>query len=1327
MPAPPFKKTMLNNPEKMLIHVPLVDARLWPDLTGLFDHLKAFQEGALFLPVHGVEAASPEAIQWLPLVFQQYAERAGLSFLRLCPDDHDFPAPELETMFIEQLLSLCSQGDPSLNRLAKKLLAPKTATAFETDQAVLLYTKEKLQYYEQWLLLLTRLQLDKPCLVCLERPGQLGDAFGELILYLARNIHVRQQALRKGEWWPNLCFVVIQDGAKDGQALAQLNQPLPYLGRYSVNEMPAETAASLEACGHELDSRFSELAPQAQDVLRYLALINQPLPVSVIDNICGLAPHVGRRIIRQLAQAGWLSYFGRKGKKRLALASGLVTDFVARALSEKEKERMHQRLADALPSDEASAHACAFHLFQARRKAAGLAAVLQALSFYRRRGTQEQALRLLEFLINRCARDIPGEKMPTLRHELADLYTLRGDYDGALALLNKNLRDYRKRHDDAACAKTSMAIGILQLNREEKDKAQDTLSSASSAMVELQDCGHDVFRIQLILARIAMENGHFQDALDMVEKTIAQSKDSGWDAPRRQYLEALSFSRLGSIYNALSNYERAEKAFEAAYRSFKHLPDSLEKGGLCCNLGNFFNNFGKYALSEKYYHRANAIAQAIGAKELQALVSANLCVLTMNQWKLEAAESHIQMSLACAEAVGSERYKQFGEMCLGSLRCRQGRFAESIRIFETGAGHAKATSNHYLLMNHHLQMAYPMMETGQWAGAFEVVDEALRITQKLSWPRGLLEGALIMGQLYARIGLWKEAAAQLKRATQATCSFHGHVEAELAQLTGQVAQGQGYMKKAIRHYKRAARLFRRLSVMGHADRCRLDEVSVYLAMDDLKGAKSVLEAVWEAAMQSPPEKRRVPVWSRAALLSAELALKERRSRKKSHWQQTLYALNEALAQARALGLTPLLWKMLTCQARLHEQLKEKKYAAGSVKEAVQVFAQLFPGLSHEAREALLAGQSALTLKSMAAKYLGKKHDWPAGSAAGHDGAKVLAFAAPTGGRARGADGDSVDHGFFGIVAESAVMQDLFALMKRIAASQLSVVITGESGTGKELVAKALHKLGPRGRRPFVAENCMAIPEQLAESELFGYVQGAFAGANRDHKGRIEAADGGTLFLDDIQGLPLPVQAKFLRAMADGSFRPLGSLETRKSAFRLIATTTCDLRGEVERGCFRADLFYRILGIEIRLPPLRERPEDILYLSDHFLHAFAENGSALPRFTSAAKQAMRHYGWPGNVRELRNEIQRLMLLGISVIDVRDLRIGVSGHAYTLLKRGFVHQYSFPDAQALLEKEYLQQALEECGGVVAKVAKLLGMNRRSVYKMMARLDMDGTDSP
>ncbi|WAD26167.1 sigma-54 dependent transcriptional regulator [Pseudomonadaceae bacterium T75] len=242
---------------------------------------------------------------------------------------------------------------------------------------------------------------------------------------------------------------------------------------------------------------------------------------------------------------------------------------------------------------------------------------------------------------------------------------------------------------------------------------------------------------------------------------------------------------------------------------------------------------------------------------------------------------------------------------------------------------------------------------------------------------------------------------------------------------------------------------------------------------------------------------------------------------------------------------------------------------------------------------------------------------------------------------------STANGEIGIIGHCAPMQDLFGKIRKVAPTDSNVLIQGESGTGKELVARALHNLSQRSKAPMISVNCAAIPETLIESELFGHEKGAFTGASAGRAGLVEAADGGTLFLDEIGELPLEAQARLLRVLQEGEIRRVGSTQSQKVDVRLVAATHRDLKTLAKLGDFREDLYYRLHVIALKLPPLRERGNDILEIAKAFLaRQCARMGSEAMYFSREAEQAIRHYPWPGNVRELENAIERAAILSES---------------------------------------------------------------------------------
>ena len=305
--------------------------------------------------------------------------------------------------------------------------------------------------------------------------------------------------------------------------------------------------------------------------------------------------------------------------------------------------------------------------------------------------------------------------------------------------------------------------------------------------------------------------------------------------------------------------------------------------------------------------------------------------------------------------------------------------------------------------------------------------------------------------------------------------------------------------------------------------------------------------------------------------------------------------------------------------------------------------------------------------------------------------------------------------FENIIGRSPVMQDIFALVRRLSGSAANVLITGESGTGKELVARALHYNSPRAKRQFVAVNCAAIPDQLLESELFGYKKGAFTDARNDRQGMFSEADGGTIFLDEIGDLTPTLQAKLLRVLQERELRPLGAARSEKIDVRVLSATNRDLSQRMREGAFREDLFYRLNVIEIVLPPLRDRSEDILPLTEHFLtEAGKRNGKPLRGLSEAASKILLQYPWPGNVRELENLIERAVALAEGdVVGVEDLPPQVRERRSADILQGALQRSLTLDE---LEREYIHRVLQAEGGNKTRAAQRLGLDRKTLYRKL-----------
>ncbi len=323
----------------------------------------------------------------------------------------------------------------------------------------------------------------------------------------------------------------------------------------------------------------------------------------------------------------------------------------------------------------------------------------------------------------------------------------------------------------------------------------------------------------------------------------------------------------------------------------------------------------------------------------------------------------------------------------------------------------------------------------------------------------------------------------------------------------------------------------------------------------------------------------------------------------------------------------------------------------------------------------------------------------------------------------------------GLVGTSAPMRDVTRMIEAVAYSATTVLVTGESGTGKELVARALHGRSPRRAQPFVALNCGALTETLLESELFGHVKGAFTGAQRDQKGLFDAADGGTIFLDEIGDIPLSTQVRLLRVLQEGEIKRVGSADSVRVDVRVIAATHRDLPKLVKSGKFREDLFYRLNVINVHLPALRERVEDVPLLAHHFLRRYADRlGKKVRTLSPEAIELLCGYRWPGNVRELENAIERAVVLcrGDAVTPT-DLPPAVSGRTAPLVRDApaggedaawLAMSYAAAKEQALrrFEKSYVEALMRACDSNISAAARKAGMDRSNFKRVLRKYRTD-----
>jgi len=319
---------------------------------------------------------------------------------------------------------------------------------------------------------------------------------------------------------------------------------------------------------------------------------------------------------------------------------------------------------------------------------------------------------------------------------------------------------------------------------------------------------------------------------------------------------------------------------------------------------------------------------------------------------------------------------------------------------------------------------------------------------------------------------------------------------------------------------------------------------------------------------------------------------------------------------------------------------------------------------------------------------------------------------------------SEEHRFENFIGKAPAVREVLDQAARVASEETTVLLTGESGTGKELVARAIHHASPRAGGPFVAVNCAALPDTLVETELFGHERGAFTGADRLKRGRFELAAGGTLFLDEIGELAPAVQAKLLRALEEREYERIGGTVTLRADVRLIAATNRSLEEVTRQGGFRADLFYRLAVFRVHLPPLRERPDDVLVLAEHFLRTLGRRmGRTAGALSQEARDLLLGYAWPGNVRELQNAIERALILSDGG-EISAAHLGIAlppASAAGLPPIGLEDLPTASRSLAEVEKQFVLEALRRAKGNKSRAAAALGLSRGALYTRLRRFGL------
>jgi DNA-binding NtrC family response regulator len=1098
-----------------------------------------------------------------------------------------------------------------------------------------------------------------------------------------------------------------------------------------------------------LEKRWRGLSPGERRLAAHLSPAQGGLSSSDALELSPFPSSTTSRMLERLEERLIITRRGQGKGSRLILAHPYLVDLARSSLGPQAASRVYRRLARLRERQGAGPEELALLLLKAGEGKRALAHVRCAECTLGEPGGSPRFIALYEELLSILRKRDPSRAEISLK--LARARSLLGDHRGALLLLEEIPAD------EGSGLERARRLALLAGERiclRQFDRARAEFEEAERLLLREPRAWEEAVTVRLGLCRLESEAGEVRRALGIARDCLSVLKEAP-AGDQRDLLQSTVLSRQGSLHAQLGEFPGAIEAYRRGYHLLRNQPDSLDKGGLCCNLGNLHTARGDYHQAIAHYRRAQRVAERIGARDLQALVGANLGLQYLYRWDLAAAEEAIRSSVRLAEGIGAKRYLRFARLCLGTLLARRGSLQEAIDLLQKELLQSRQEKDTYLSVNLSYQIVKARLDRGEFARALGLLRIGRRLAREIGRSKSIMEGNLILGASLVYLGDFQGAIKSLEAAQGSPAEHHPQVDAEILLFQGLALGGAGKLAEAEDCLRRSCASFEALKSPVRVCEARAHLASPLAAAGRMEKALRLSDQAWRFLGRIPRDERPVIVWAEVLAGRARLLLPGL-----SPGNPALLELFHELSAAREAllerGARRLQWQLSHLMGTIHQRLGNEEEGRALVLEARRGLLDLCEALPPSLSARLRATGEARTLLADAARAPEVRPVSPHSQPAGPDGTTPLLDRIQ---RLEEAQRSLLDENrrlreeneklgsrvatqkvelarrerrsvpataspdvFFGLVGRSPAMQRLFALIERVAPTDLPVLVRGETGTGKELVLRAIHQLSSRRDGPFIAESLTAIPPGLLESELFGHAEGAFSGAARAKTGRLAEAAGGSLCLAEIDELSLEVQSKLLRVLDSGQVRPLGSSELLSVDFRLLASTRRDLRQAIAEGRFQENLLYRLAGVELVVPPLRERIGDLPHLIGHFLMLEEKRTGRRLRIDDSAMERWMAHDWPGNVRELENEIRRLALLRTGRIRAADLQTPPAGERRSgALPQEATGGQTLSEAREKLDRAHFEAALRRHGGNLKAVARELGVHERSVYKIRRRLGL------
>jgi DNA-binding NtrC family response regulator/tetratricopeptide (TPR) repeat protein len=1107
---------------------------------------------------------------------------------------------------------------------------------------------------------------------------------------------------------------------RPGGGLAVLERPEEWRLPRSVEEL--------------LSRRWKSLAPAEARLASALSIPIEPFSEAALFAVSPFPPTLTRSLLALLCARRIVARRGRGTGARIWMAHARLRELARAELRSDDSRRAHSRLARVRKAEGASPDELSACHTAAGENDEAIAMGFEALAGMRRPNDSAR----IESLCGRLL-SVIGPRDPR-RHGLlmkqAEARSLRGDHVGAAALLEG--AKVRGKEDRHSRARRLLMLSNERVHLHRLDEARAGFEEVVGIGARNPRAREDATRAFLGLTRVEIASGRPDAAMAAARKCLARLRRCP-EIGARNAIESAVLCHVASLRAAAGHVDAAIDTYTRSIALLEGHPDSVEKGGLAMNLANAHATRGDHAAAVRWYDQARRIARRIGARGLEALVSANLGLEYLGRWDMPRARDAVRDAIRAGEGLDSERYVAFARLCHGSLLARRGDLDEAISLLEVERRRARAAGDRHLVVSLTYQLAKASLERGDFGASLALARSGRRMALKAAKPRWAREGSLVLGAVWLHLGDPARAARLLEESMRPPPAPKRLLVAEALLHLGVARCRSGQTAKGLDLLGKAAASFRSLrSPLRVAE--SLQHIAAGLATEgSAAGARRKIDRAWRLVSRVPARERPLPLWAQILAGRAELLLPHT-----PPGAPLLLDLHRDLTEARELlaerKARRMHWQISRLLAAVHEAMGNRDAARALLDEARTTLQIIHAGLPVTLASSLVRAPGVRAILEGSSASSGRVPVEEHGEADRDRFCKLeeenkrlrvenerLVASLSTRGLRSGVDlvtpaASAPYRTFHGLVGDSCPMRKLYDLIEKVAATDLPVVVRGETGSGKDLVLRAIHSLSRRRDGPFVTESLGAIPEGLIESELFGHTESAFTGATGPRPGRIAAAHRGTLCLTEIDEVPLAVQAKLLIAIESGQVRAVGSSEPQAFDFRLLSSVRSDLRDAAAKGRIREDILHRLLGLELVIPPLRDRREDIPLLVDHFLHSEAERFGHRPKIEAEALERLLAHDWPGNVRELENEVRRLTILGTGRIRATDLSLGAHRQKawHGSPAPGPVDSgLSWSDAKDALDRAYLEDALRRCRGNVRDAARLLGIHERSIYKLRRRL--------